>query len=155
MGYAPGCDQDKIINAVQSGVNVLFWFSIALVNDGGVPAITGGPDLDCIASTAATLTSLGLVTTHMVSVGGWDAPHPTTDFPAEEMYAAFKDWNESKEAGRHRKRISGMAWRNAVWKTYVCSECGKEFQSRNYVVVPKVCCAYPCGYRRRRRLSGV
>ena len=94
MGYAPGCDQDKIINAVQSGVNVLFWFSIALVNDGGVPAITGGPDLDCIASSAATLTSLGLETTHMVSVGGWDAPHPTTDFPAEEMYAAFKDWNE-------------------------------------------------------------
>lgn len=78
MGYAPGCDQNKIINAVQQGVNVLFWFSISLVNDGGSPAISGGPDPDCIASTAATLASLGLETTHMITVGGWDAPHPTT-----------------------------------------------------------------------------
>ena len=73
----------------------MFWFSISLVNNGGVPAITGGPDPDCIASTAATLASLGLKTTHMVSVGGWNSPHPTTDFSAEEMYAAFKNWNEN------------------------------------------------------------
>ena len=31
----------------------------------------------------------------MVSIGGWGAEHPTTDFSAAEMYAAIKNWNEN------------------------------------------------------------
>ena len=55
IGYAPTCEPDKVINAVKSGVNVLVWFSLDLVNDGGVPAVVPNsvqplPDLDCIAS---------------------------------------------------------------------------------------------------------
>jgi len=39
VGYAPNCEQEKIINAVQTGINVLVWFSVVLVNDNGVPNV--------------------------------------------------------------------------------------------------------------------
>ena len=75
------------------------WFSLDLVNSEGVPAVIPNsvqplPDLDCIASIVGSLKSLGLETTHMVSIGGWGAEHPTTDFKSAEMYAAIKSWNE-------------------------------------------------------------
>lgn len=98
--YAAGCAGDgaggadaKTLAAATAGVNVILWFSISLANVSGAPAITGGPPLGCIAATAAALRARGLPTTHMVTVGGWDAPHPSTAFPAEDMYAAWSRWN--------------------------------------------------------------
>ena len=99
--YAAGCAGDgaggadaKTLAAATAGVNVILWFSISLANVSGAPAVTGGPPLNCIAATAAALRARGLATTHMITVGGWDAPHPSTAFPAETMYAAWSKWNE-------------------------------------------------------------
>jgi len=56
----------------------LYWFSLALVNNNGIPAVIPNsvqplPDLDCIANITATLSELELETTHLVSIGGWGA----------------------------------------------------------------------------------
>lgn len=98
MGYTSVCDPAKIIHAVQTGVNVLFWFSIDLVDDNGKPAIVPSavqplPNISCIVNTANKLRQLNLPTTHMVTVGGWGAPDPVTTFTATEMWNAWKDWN--------------------------------------------------------------
>lgn len=98
MGYVSSCDADKTILAVENGLNVVFWFSIDLVNQNGVPAVVPSavqplPNLFCIANIIDTLTYINLPVTHMVSVGGWGAPDPVTTFSAAEMWAAWKDWN--------------------------------------------------------------
>jgi hypothetical protein len=79
---------DDIVRACEQGVNVVYWFAINLA-----PSPTG-LDLDCIANVSATLRALSLPTTHMVSVGGWDAPHPTGYANASAMYSEWKAWNE-------------------------------------------------------------
>ena len=32
-------------------------------------------------------------TTHLISIGGWNAPHPVTTHSTEEMYSAWVTWN--------------------------------------------------------------
>jgi hypothetical protein len=59
------------------------------------PAVAyGGPDLECVARTAAELRAAGLFTTHLMTVGGWNAPHPNTSVSADDAYAAWRAWNE-------------------------------------------------------------
>lgn len=75
VGYANWneCDQ-KIIRAVKAGVNVLIWFAINLSTNetDGKPIITGGPDMECVASKTKEIRELGLHTVHLISIGGWD-----------------------------------------------------------------------------------
>jgi hypothetical protein len=74
MGYAPNCNATNVLRAIQTGLNVVFWFAINIdVNaTTGAPAITGAPDLDCVAAVASAARARGLPTTHMITVGGWD-----------------------------------------------------------------------------------
>jgi chitinase len=100
MGYVSMCDKEKIIQAVQTGVNVIYWFSIDLANVNGKPAVVPSavqplPDVSCIGDIAEKLKMMNLTTTHLVSVGGWGAPHPVTDFSASDMWNAWKDWNDN------------------------------------------------------------
>ena len=89
-GYANWgeCD-DRVVLAARQGVNVVLWFSIDL-SPSAPPS--GGPNLTCVASVKANLTAAGLPTTHLITVGGWDAPHPTGGAPAD-FYAQWKAWN--------------------------------------------------------------
>lgn len=68
-----------------------------LAEDGhGNPIIddSGAPDPACVANVSATLKAMGLPTTHMISIGGWGAPHaPVTNNPAA-VYKSWKAWNE-------------------------------------------------------------
>jgi chitinase len=117
MAYTEKCEISKITEAVENGVNVIFWFSIDLVADAdGRPAVVPSavqplPDLSCIATVASTLLAKGLPTTHLVSVGGWGAPLPVTAFSAEEMWAAWKDWNANEvEAAGLIGGFDGIDW---------------------------------------------
>lgn len=95
VGYANWnqCD-DKIVEAVQSGVNVVIWFSINLaVDEMGRPVITNGPDWDCVAEKVARIRELGIHTIHLISIGGWNSPHPDASSPVEETYAHWVKWN--------------------------------------------------------------
>jgi chitinase len=96
VGYASWneCD-DKIITAVEEGVNVVIWFAINLaVNESsGLPVITGGPDLQCVQHVKSLLQERNLPTTHLISIGGWDAPHPDTTNPTPLVFAAWVAWS--------------------------------------------------------------
>jgi hypothetical protein len=95
IGYANWhqCD-DSMIDAVRNGVNVLMWFSIDLGYEDG-PVIQRGPDLDCVARIYKKLNDLELDVIHMITIGGWNAPHPKTTCSPEEMYQAWRNWNEA------------------------------------------------------------
>ena len=65
--------------SAQQGTNVLIWFAANLRGGGsGSPEIEFGLNVSCIAATAAALAAQELPTTHLLSVGGWNAPHPNT-----------------------------------------------------------------------------
>jgi len=99
LGYQnwAACDMNDTVTAVSSGVNVVVWFAVNLIEDSasGAAAVSGGPDYDCMAGVAAELDSRSLPTTHLISIGGWDAPHPDPAFNGSEYFAAFDAWNRA------------------------------------------------------------
>jgi hypothetical protein len=96
VGYANWneCDE-KIVEAVKNGVNVVMWFSINLAvnQDTGKPEITNGPDMTCVAERVKQIRELNLPTIHIISIGGWNSPHPDTSITAEETYENWNHWN--------------------------------------------------------------
>ncbi len=96
VGYANWnqCDE-KIVQAVKDGVNVVIWFAtnLAVSPDTNLPLITGGPDWDCVADVIKTIRDLEFPTVHLISIGGWNSPHPDTSVSAEDMYNCWNDWN--------------------------------------------------------------
>ena len=70
--------------SAQRGTNVLIWFSANLGGaSNGEPQVDFGMNVSCIAAAAAELAAQQLPTAHLLSVGGWDAPHPDTSDPLE------------------------------------------------------------------------
>lgn len=97
IGYANWnqCDE-KIVSAVKDGVNVVIWFAINLSTDSsGDPVISNGPDWNCVAQKVATIRELPGCedTVHLISVGGWNAPHPDLSKPVQEVYNHWDWWN--------------------------------------------------------------
>ena len=96
VGYANWgeCDE-KIVSAVQDGVNVLMWFSINLSVKPvtGESTVSGGPDLTCVKEIKTRLSEMNLPTVHLISIGGWNSPHPETSNSAEDIYASWVEWN--------------------------------------------------------------
>lgn len=93
--YATACNA-SVVERAREGVNVLYWFAISLAYNETTkrPFISyGAPDLECIANVSATLKREQLPTAHMLTIGGWDAPHPDTRATAADAYAEFRDWN--------------------------------------------------------------
>ncbi|CAK9098328.1 Haloacid dehalogenase-like hydrolase domain-containing protein 3 [Durusdinium trenchii] len=89
------CNDTQTIQAVERGVNVVFWFSSNLVKDGDKPKISGPlPDLECVARVRKAIKEKGLPTAHLLSIGGWDAPHPDTSFTGTEWFHAWNEWNQ-------------------------------------------------------------
>ena len=82
------CDQTRFVQEAIDGVNLIWWFQINL------PPSLSETLLDCIANVSQTLRNLALPTSHLVTVGGWDAPHPVNYTSASEMYQEWKQWNE-------------------------------------------------------------
>lgn len=96
-GYATVCDEG-VLRAARNGVNLIYWFASSLSFNAttGKPFVSyGGPDLDCIANVSLILRNEGLSTAHLMTVGGWDAPHPDTRAPPGEVYAAWLEWQHS------------------------------------------------------------
>lgn len=96
VGYANWnqCDE-SLVQAVKDGVNVLIWFSVNLGISAttGKPEIQGGPNIDCVASIVKTIRELSLETIHLISIGGWDSPHPDTSNSVKDVYNAWNEWN--------------------------------------------------------------
>ena len=88
-GYSSwGTCETRFVQEAIDGVNLIWWFQINL------PPSLSETLLDCIANVSQTLRNLALPTSHIVTVGGWDAPHPINYSSATEMYQEWKQWNE-------------------------------------------------------------
>ena len=87
------CD-NAVFNAVEKGANVIIWFAVNLdANDVGEATISGGPNRTCVEEKIDFLKKSGRDVVHLISVGGWDASHPDTDFTAEEYFDAFQSFS--------------------------------------------------------------
>ena len=90
-GYASWgqCDEG-LVQAAEDGLNVLIWFSINLAVDEetGLQAMTGPATgvayYDCVAGVVAEIEEKGLEVVHIISVGGWNSPHPRAEFSGAE-----------------------------------------------------------------------
>ena len=105
VGYANWnqCDE-SIIKAVEEGVNVIIWFAINLAEG---PAITNGPNIDCVSLIAQKLKEKGLDVIHLISIGGWNSPHPSTENSAEKVFDNWHIWN-TKDVARPERGWFGF-----------------------------------------------
>jgi len=101
IGYQnwEACNMTETMQAVEDGVNVVIWFSLNLVKGkSGQPLIQSGPDSTCVAEVVAAIRAKNLFTAHLISIGGWNAPHPDTSFNGSEWFAAWHAWNQGLPA---------------------------------------------------------
>ena len=97
LGYSDGACDAAITDVARDGVNVLMWSFINL--NGANRTVQAGVDLACVARVAKQLTGMGLETLHIVSIGGWDAPHPdTASGDGAAWFAAWDAWNRNVAA---------------------------------------------------------
>jgi len=82
-GYTNQANVSTILQTIDDGCNVLIWSFIELqrgnITDDGVQ---GGPNHLDVAGVISGIDARGLSNevVHLVSIGGWAAPHPTTGF---------------------------------------------------------------------------
>lgn len=115
VGYANWnqCDE-SILEAVKSGVNVVIWFAINLSTDltTGKPLITNGPNWNDVAIMINRIKELNLDTIHLISIGGWNSPHPDTINSVLDVYNEFNRWNRQKISNEELnfKGFDGFDW---------------------------------------------
>ena len=115
VGYAnwAQCDE-KIVQAVRNGLNVIIWFSINLAKDvDNKPVINGAiPNLECVARIANQLKKEDLNVIHLISVGGWNSPLPDASFSSTEWFRVLDDWNRNvvATAGEGWSGFHGIDW---------------------------------------------
>ncbi len=116
LAYATSCDNDgaSVLAEARNGVNVIVWFATNLIIDENTqkPLIGFGLNSTCIAWVAKTLRDEGLETAHLISIGGWDAPHPNTSVSGDEWWAVWKQWNQEVVAvpSLGFKGFDGIDW---------------------------------------------
>jgi len=98
IGYEVDCNQ-RTIEAVENGVNVIIWFNINMIErPEGIPQVQTGLNLPCIAQVDKTLRDRNIEVTHLISIGGWNSPHPITKFSAHIWWQTWLDWNQNTVA---------------------------------------------------------
>ncbi len=105
LAYADrGCTDDgaEVLAEARAGVNVVVWFAVNLgaTADGATPRVEYGINSTCVALVAKTLRDEGLKTAHLISIGGWDAPHPNTNWNGSAWWDAWRTWNAGDGVSR-------------------------------------------------------
>jgi hypothetical protein len=122
--YAYQCDNGgaaKVLKAVKNGVNVVVWFAVDLAKNSstGEPYI-GHDDAQnkvsnwtCIAEVVGQINALNLPTAHLLSIGGWAAPHPDTSFTGAQWWQTFRKFNDglaTEQAALGFRGFDGIDW---------------------------------------------
>jgi hypothetical protein len=81
------------MQAVEHGVNVVVWFAMGFEMHNGRPAFRTGPNTTCVAEARRSIEQRGLITSHLISIGGWNTPHPDTSISGEGWFRAWDAWN--------------------------------------------------------------
>jgi hypothetical protein len=97
-GYTNQANASTILKSVDEGANVLIWSFIELQH-GAVTAdpAQGGPSASDVAAVMVGLDARNLADSvvHLVSIGGWDAPHPTLECTGTQWWGKWKLWNNA------------------------------------------------------------
>lgn len=95
IGYANWgeCDE-KIFEAVQNGLNVIIWFSVDLTSKDGRPYISRGPDYASVAKMINRFKDNNYHVVNLLSIGGWNSPHPDTTHSAQEYFSEWENFNK-------------------------------------------------------------
>ena len=106
---------EQVLEAVRNGANVLIWFSVNIAKDkdgDGRCFIQGGPDLKAVGTLMGQMREEGFDVVHLMSIGGWNSPHPDTSFSAQTMFEALDAWNEKAATlpGFGRGGFDGFDW---------------------------------------------
>ena len=85
----------QVLESVRNGVNVLIWFSVNIAkNEDGECFVQGGPDIKEVVRLMKQMRDEGFVdVVHLMSIGGWNSPHPDTSFSAQTMFDTLDKWN--------------------------------------------------------------
>lgn len=94
VGYAnwQRCDDNALTAAIRDGVNVVIWSSLNIFTLGNSIEFKGG-DQDCVRQQVRKFKDLGLTTFHLISIGGWNSPHPGPSTSYISLFNAWKIWN--------------------------------------------------------------
>ena len=92
-GYTNQASVSTILRSVDQGVNVLIWSFIELTGNISSDPIQGGPSAKDVRGVLTGLASRKQRVTHLVSIGGWGAPHPELNRTGAAWWAEFKIWN--------------------------------------------------------------
>eukprot|EP00037_Helgoeca_nana_P015600 m.146195 g.146195 ORF g.146195 m.146195 type:complete len:375 (+) comp23094_c0_seq5:16-1140(+) len=109
LGYAEGCG-DHVLLEAELGVNVINWFAANLAVVEGTPTVQHQLNLSCVAWVAAELRRKQLPTAHILSIGGWNAPHVDTTLHGAEWWALFEKWNRETVARDGFAGFDGFDW---------------------------------------------
>ena len=87
---------EKVFESVKNGLNVIIWFALDMLPniDETKPEFKGGPNYSKVAQIIKRFKDNNYQVVNLISVGGWGAPHPNTNFTAEEYYEAWIEFNE-------------------------------------------------------------
>ena len=112
LAYATECNDGgtTVLAEAREGVNVIIWFATSLIRNKttGKPAIAYGLNSTCIAVVAKTLKDEGLATTHLISIGGWNAPHPNTFLSGVKWFEQWHAWNTGDAVARPSLGFNGF-----------------------------------------------
>ena len=105
-GYSNQASPAAILNSVHDGVNVVIWSFIELTKSDGAPVVSddpvqGGPKPEDVRGVLTGLRDARRPpVAHLVSIGGWGAPHPATfGVTGAQWWKKWRAWNE-EFAGR-------------------------------------------------------
>ncbi|GAB5371468.1 hypothetical protein AAMO2058_001582400 [Amorphochlora amoebiformis] len=113
VGYANWCQCDrKIVDAVQDGVNVVIWFNTNLKTQNGKAKIECCTDLKCVAQVARELEDKKLDVIHLMSIGGWNSPHPDPTLNGKTWFQEWHKWNKEVVANESLgfRGFDGLDW---------------------------------------------
>lgn len=93
-----GQADEKIIDAVKNGSNVIIWFSINLLSINNKPFIQDTRfDFNKVKFIKKKINELypENKVIHLMSIGGWNSPHISTDFDSITWFNELHKWNIS------------------------------------------------------------
>ena len=95
IGYSHNPKGDKVLEAIEHGVNVVCWSFLHLDTDGQdppSPIIRTDLDLSAIKSVRDAHGKDHVL--HMAAIGGWNGPHPPPGFSGAQWAQTFDSFNE-------------------------------------------------------------
>eukprot|EP01064_Diplonema_japonicum_P018126 TRINITY_DN26817_c0_g1_i1.p1 TRINITY_DN26817_c0_g1~~TRINITY_DN26817_c0_g1_i1.p1 ORF type:complete len:376 (+),score=51.10 TRINITY_DN26817_c0_g1_i1:43-1128(+) len=93
----------EVETAIENGVNVIVWFAMDLVKTG---VVAKDLDLQCVARIAKKHKNV----VHLMSIGGWNAPHPHPSRSGSAYWTEFKQWNKALIDKYDFQGFDGIDW---------------------------------------------